>query len=122
MASGAKVEQDFYPLQGGLDTMTPAITIDPGKCFDAQNYEPQITGGYRRIDGYERYDGHPSPSLASYAIMGINQTGKMAVGDTLQGQTSGATCRVLQIAPVLVVGRLVGTFLLGENIIDPTYP
>ena len=98
--------------------MTPALTLDPGKCFNAQNYEPQITGGYRRIDGYERFDGHPSPTSAQYALITINQTGTINVGDTLTGATSGATCKVLQVTPVLVVGSLVGTFVLNETIND----
>lgn len=116
---GAKVEQDFYPLQGGLDLMTPAITIDPGKCFDAQNYEPQITGGYRRIDGYERFDGHQSPSSGQYALIIIAQTGPISIGATLTGQTSGASCRVLQLTPSFIVSRLSGIFLLGENLLSP---
>lgn len=115
--SAPKIQQDFYPLQGGLDLLTPALLIDPGKCFDANNYEPQITGGYKRIDGYERFDGHPSPTSAQYAIMSIAQVKMPAVGDTLTGATSGATCRVLQTSP-LVVGRVVGTFSIGENVTD----
>jgi hypothetical protein len=116
--SAPKINQDFYPLQGGLDLMTPAISLDPGKCFDAQNYEPQITGGYRRIDGYERFDGHPSPSSASYWLLGISQAGTINVGDTLTGAISGATGKVLQLIPVLVVGRLTGTFILNETLLD----
>ncbi|MFI4939819.1 MAG: hypothetical protein ACHP7O_05700 [Burkholderiales bacterium] len=114
--SAPRIQQDFYPLQGGLDLMTPALMLESGKCFDACNYEPQITGGYRRIDGYERFDGHPSPSSAQYAIITINQTGVIAVGNTLTGVTSGATCQVLQLVPTVVVGSLVGTFVLNEGL------
>lgn len=114
----AKIEQDFYPLQGGLDLMTPALMLDPGKCFDSQNYEPQITGGYRRIDGYERYDGHVSPTSAQYALISINQTGNINLGDTLTGATSGATCKVLQLTPVIVIGSVVGIFVLNETLND----
>ena len=31
------VKQDYYPMKGGLDLLTPAIQLFPGKCFDAQN-------------------------------------------------------------------------------------
>ena len=115
-----KVEQEFYPLQGGLDLMTPAIALDPGKCFDAQNYEPLITGGYGRISGYERFDGRPSPTSAVYATFAVNLTGAVNVGDTLTGATSGATCKVLQIvtSQYIVVGRLGGTFQAGETLTD----
>lgn len=115
-----KVEQEFYPLEGGLDLMTPAIALDPGRCVDAQNYEPQITGGYRRINGYERYDGHASPSSAGYATFPVVLTGVVNAGDTLTGAVSGASCKVLQVVSTqfLVVGRLTGTFLAGENLLD----
>jgi hypothetical protein len=146
--SEPKIQQDFFPMQGGLDLMTPALTIDPGKCLDAQNYEPQITGGYRRIDGYERFDGHPSPTAAQYALISILLPGTINIGDTLTGATSGATCKVLQINvgvinftnfygqsvtwvnqssnPVgwitntiqVVVGSLSGTFILNETMND----
>ncbi|MBV8049119.1 MAG: hypothetical protein JO171_18370, partial [Paludibacterium sp.] len=119
----AKIDQDFYPLQGGLDLMTPALMIDPGKCFDAQNYEPEITGGYRRIDGYERFDGRPSPSSANYWLLGIAQTGAISTGDTLTGVSSGATCRVLLlVGAVAVIGRLVGVFTVGESLTDAAVP
>lgn len=117
--SGPQNKQDFYPLQGGLDLMTPAIMIDPGKVFDAQNYEPEITGGYRRIDGYERFDGHPSPSAANYWFINLNSIGGIAIGDSLTGSSSGASCKVLLInGSTIVVGRVSGTFKIGEALLN----
>lgn len=117
--SGPKTEQDFYPLQGGLDLMTPAIMIDPGKVFDAQNYEPEITGGYRRIDGYERFDGHPSPSSANYWLMNVSQIEALSVGYSVTGSISGATSKILYIfGNTAVIGRLVGVFVIGESIFN----
>lgn len=40
-----KVNTDFYQLGGGLDLVTPAIALAPGKILDSQNYEPSIGGG-----------------------------------------------------------------------------
>jgi len=113
------VKQDYYPMGGGLDLLTPAIALSPGKCFDCQNYEPEISGGYRRIDGYERYDGQTSPTAASYAVMTIAMTGSIAVGNTVTGASSGATgkCLALDTGNTnLVLGRLSGTFTVGENL------
>jgi hypothetical protein len=116
-ASLPKVEQSFYPMTGGLDLMTPPISVSPGKCFDAQNYEPEISGGYRRIDGFERYDGRPSPTAAPYTVLPIALTGTIANGATVTGLTSGATGRALGIYnAVLVLGRTVGIFAKGEAI------
>lgn len=111
------VDQKHYPLLGGLDLLTPAISLPPGRVVDAQNYEPEISGGYRRIDGFERFDGQASPSAASYWLLGANRTGAVALGDTLTGATSGATGRVLGIfGGNLVLGRVTGTFVQGESL------
>ena len=110
-----EVKQDFYPMAGGLDLMTPPISLSPGKCYDAQNYELEIAGGYRRIDGFERFDGRPSPTAASYWVIGLTLSGALATGATVTGLTSGATGRSLGIyGSVLVLGRVTGIFAVGE--------
>jgi hypothetical protein len=114
----ARNDQKHYALAGGLDLMTPPIAVAPGRVSDAQNYEPQIEGGYRRIDGYERFDGRTSPTSASYWIANYTAGAVAAtVGGTITGATSGATARVLGIfSGYLVVGRVTGTFQSGETI------
>jgi hypothetical protein len=52
----------YYPLNGGENLSQPAIAIEPGELLSSSNYECVTTGGYRRIDGFERFDGQPSPS------------------------------------------------------------
>ncbi len=112
-----QVLQEFYPLGGGLDQQTPAIALKPGRAIDSQNYEPEIAGGYRRVDGYERYDGRMSPTSAVYYTLGISITAAIAIGDTLTGVTSGATARVLNfVGSTYIVGRLTGAFQVGETI------
>lgn len=49
-------------LGGGLDYATPPIARNPGFATAAINVEPSVTGGYRRTLGFDRFDGHPSPS------------------------------------------------------------
>ena len=112
-----KISQSFYPLAGGLDLVTPAIAIEPGKVIDAQNYEPAIGGGYRRGEGYERFDGKASPTSASYWIQPTNVTGTIVVGNTVTGATSAATGIVLAIITGnIVLGRVTGTFTTNENL------
>lgn len=122
-----QVKQEYFPLGGGLDQLTPAIALKPGLCIDAQNYEPEISGGYRRIDGYEAFDGRPSPTSASYWLM--NTAGNfLFTGSTITGQTSGATAIILDsiqngIGPIInVLGRLTGTFILNETILVSAVP
>jgi len=110
-----EVKQDYYAMKGGMDLLTPAIQLNPGKVFDSQNYAPEISGGYRRLDGYERFDGRTSPTSATYWAMTITQTATINNGDTITGATSGATGRCLGIySGTLVLGRVTGTFVTGE--------
>ena len=107
----------YYPMAGGLDLVTPSLQKSPGRCIDALNYEPTTVGGYRRINGYERFDGRPSPTAASYWVIGITLTGSIANGATVTGATSGATGRALGLYDsntTMVLGRVSGTFVSGE--------
>lgn len=109
------VQQEYFPLGGGLDLVSPQIALNPGVLFDAQNYEPDATGGYSRIDGYERFDGRTSPTAAGYWLMEANITGALAVGNTITGLTSSATAKVLEIVGSnLIIGRLTGLFVVSE--------
>jgi hypothetical protein len=49
-------------LAGGEDLVSPFLSRTPGRTLLAQNYEPDQEGGYKRIDGYERFDGRTAPS------------------------------------------------------------
>ena len=50
-----KIRQDYFPLGGGLDLVTPSIAIEPGKVIDSQNYEMAIGGGYRHLETGHRF-------------------------------------------------------------------
>lgn len=108
---------EAFQLEGGLDLVSPALALKPGNCIASQNFEPDINGGYRRMYGYERYDGR-WPSQAVYSIMHATVTGTIAVGDTLTGMTSGKTAKVLvTTADYLVVRQLIaGTWTASENL------
>jgi len=114
----ATTSQDEYiPLRGGFDLLTPTLQLKPGVARDARNFEQSITGGYTRIAGYERFDGRPNPSDATYTTMTANVTGTIAVGDTMTGVTSAATGRVIYRAGTLVVfTKATGTFVAAETI------
>jgi hypothetical protein len=111
------VQTNFYALKGGLDISSPATMVDPGRCIDSINYEPDsINGGYARMKGFERYDGRPGPTAnANYWTLDCTITGSLSFGQTLTGQTSGATGKILQVSP-LVLGRVTGTYADNENL------
>ena len=55
------VQPVFFPFQGGLDLISPAMAANPGSMAECLNFEVDVGGGYRRIDGYERFDGKSPP-------------------------------------------------------------
>src|ERR1700683_4188861 len=115
----------YYPFNGGLDVVTPALSVDPGFALSMVNYEPWYNGGYRRIDGNERFDGHAKPSLGtSYGVQLSSLSGITGVGTSTAtqpnayqpgtGVTSGATAIVVAAVTtytytVTVTGTITGT-------------
>jgi len=119
-----KTLPDVTVLQGGLDLATSPLTVKPGFLRFSINYEALLTGGYERVGGYERFDGRARPSDAVYAtsVPLVSYTG-VAVGDTINGQTSGITGKVIAIVAAsgadpafLVTTLMTGSFTVGENI------
>lgn len=72
-------------LDKGLDTVTPAPLVEPGVMTDCLNYEITSTIGYRRIDGYERYDGWVNGDIADYCTVNINANDGAALGQLTPG-------------------------------------
>jgi hypothetical protein len=90
----------YFPTVGGLDLVTPPIQRPPGHVIGGKNYLPRPEG-YRRTPGFERYDGRPEPSAASYAVLNFDAgTATIAEGATVTGATSGATGKALIAAVV----------------------
>lgn len=84
----------YISFDGGLKLETPPIEAPPGSCLEALNFYESVKGGYTTMLGYERYDGLPKPSEASYyhiliedfdlALGAVNTTvGQTIVIDTL---------------------------------------
>lgn len=112
---------DRFRLAGGLDQTTPTLDLKAGVLRRAVNFEAALTGGYSRIGGYERYDGHARPSDATWTIITYSPAvgNTINVGDTITGQTSGATAKIIALSGNdIVVTRVTGSFQIGENITD----
>ena len=91
-------QTQYFPLKGGINTEVPALSIKPGELIDAFNYEPVTEGGYRRVDGYERFDGHMLASDATYYIMNFTAGEHLVnIGETVVGDASFAQGVVLGI-------------------------
>jgi len=102
-----KVELDYFAFAGGINEVTPAIAVPAGQLFFAQNYEPDINGGYRLAGGAERFDGRPRPSDASYTLLACTMLSTPASGATIV--IGAATCRFVG----LVTGGILVTSVTG---------
>jgi len=112
-----QVNYDLVYLKGGLDLITPTLALPAGVARDAYNFEASITGGYTRIQGYERDDGRQSPSSATYSALTVTLTGTIAVGDSIVGGTSGESGTVIAVnGSDIYYTQATGAFLIGEDV------
>jgi hypothetical protein len=116
-AQFAKVQYAMIPLAGGLDQVTPTLSLRPGVARDSVNFEASITGGYTRIAGYERFDGRPNPSDAEFTVITVTIASAISAGDTITGATSAATGVVILVdGSTVVYTKDTGAFTIGENV------
>lgn len=106
-------------MRGGMDLVSSPMGIDEGRIIEGHNFE-QIFGknGYRRVDGYERFDGRTVPSQVGYHIIPIdNVVGDIEVDDVVTN-AGGSSAEVLLREPGrLIVGTMAGTFSAGEDLL-----
>ena len=115
------LESDYFPFEGGLNIVGPALSMRPGELVAADNFEVDVRGRYRRLDGYERFDGQTLPSdITLYRIpfttgyardsvfdMAFSTAFDMqipSVGDSVKGATSGAIGSVLSVSVEDITG------------------
>lgn len=93
-------QSEITTLRGGLDLVTPSISVAPGRCIAVSNHEV-TDSGVARCEGFERYDGRTGPSAATYAVLSFD-AGQAAIsaGDPVVGAASGATGIALYDATV----------------------
>jgi hypothetical protein len=114
-------QRQYIALGGGLDTESAVLSVPPGFVREAWNFEQAVDGGYSRVLGYERFDGHPSPSQATYVDLEATLTVIPEVGDVVTGETSPASGRFLSFEDGMVrLADTVGTFDIGENLLVGT--
>ena len=88
-----------YPVEfrGGLITNLSPLqqgTNAPGSARILRNFEPSVEGGYRRIEGFDKYDSNIIPPYGEPVVHGASQSGTTLIigaihttpvaGDTLE--------------------------------------
>lgn len=119
MASGMPpVKYQLITLQGGLDQVTPTLSLPPGSAREASNFEVSITGGYSRIAGYERFDGRPNPSDAIYYGMSLTSASLLSVGSIITSALSSATATVIGLnGNDVFYSKLSGAFVINDIVV-----
>ena len=54
-----------FPLQGGLVLNKSTFGMQPGEALELINFEPDINGGYRRINGFAKYNTNVVPQTSA---------------------------------------------------------
>ena len=105
----------YISLEGGLNLEVPPIEAKPGQCIEAYNFYESVKGGYTTLKGYERYDGLPAPSEATYYYILIDdwdlvtpESVNIADGQTLVIGTLTVTILTTEVSPdgtqVIIIG------------------
>lgn len=108
-----RIQTEYFAMEGGLNLVSPALTIPPGMVIDCNNFEPSIYGGYTRMKGFERFDGRASPSASDYYLAIGEIYPGVTVGAQITGSVSGATAIVLAVyePTTMVVAQVQGAFV-----------
>lgn len=93
-----------YPFEfkGGLITNLSPLQLGiqfPGSARVLRNFEPSIEGGYRRIDGFDKYDSAIVPAYGDARVHGSGQTGTtLIVANLIASPLEGDTFTIAGVA------------------------
>ena len=112
------VKYDHVSLVGGMDQVTPTLSMKPGTCRNSVNFECLEFGGYGRIAGYERYSGQPPPSDGIYSTLAVAIfTNAPAAGQTITNSGATATGYIIAVVGLSIVyTKAVGGFAIGDTL------
>ena len=61
----SQAQPQAFNCEGGLVLNRSTFMMQPGEALELQNFEPDVSGGYRRIDGYQKYINQTVPITSS---------------------------------------------------------
>jgi hypothetical protein len=67
MADESQVTPSAFNCEGGLVLNKSTFMMQPGEALELTNFEPDVDGGYRRINGYSKYVSAIVPFTSSSA-------------------------------------------------------
>ncbi len=92
------------------------------------NFEPHFNGGFRRIDGYERFDGQPKPHEQTFDGFEVSAVEDLTLGQIVTGAPSGATGTIIGIYEddgtrgndMIGVTKITGDFAINDTLTTVT--
>lgn len=111
-----EVKFNSFQLAGGLDLVTPPLSLRPGSARDALNFEVSITGGYTRIAGYQRFDGRPAPNDAIVSAVTLTQVDGIVLGNTITSPSAATGVVIALNDKDVFYTKASGVFVLGDVI------
>lgn len=103
-------------LDKGLDTLTHPVVAEPGTLIDCLNYEMTTDSGYRRIDGFEAYDGWLGGDIADYYYLPVTIT-DAAIEAGLTPGTTLSSVNTVPLAPELALGVIVDYDIVNKIVV-----
>jgi hypothetical protein len=70
-----------FNCEGGLVLNRSSFLMQPGEALVLENFEPDVEGGYRRMNGFRRYVNHIVPHTASIneKVIGVAKFGNKVI-------------------------------------------
>ena len=92
----SQVQPTAFNCQGGLVLTRSTFLMQPGEALELENFEPDIEGGYRRINGFSKYVSAvvPQTSSSSEPILMVATFGDLVVaarGEKIFTATAGGS-------------------------------
>ena len=65
MADEAQLSPYVFACEGGLVLDQPTFKMSPGMALELENFEPDVRGGYRRINGFTKWNSNIVPQTSA---------------------------------------------------------
>ena len=65
MADEAQLSPYVFACEGGLVLDQPTFKMNPGMALELENFEPDVRGGYRRINGFTKWNSNIVPQTSA---------------------------------------------------------
>jgi len=96
MADESQVTPSAFNCEGGLVLNKSTFMMQPGEALELENFEPDVSGGYRRINGFSKYVTAivPQTSSASEKVLMVATFGDVVLaarGTSIFSATPGGS-------------------------------